>query len=73
VLLFLAAAQKTRLKKMRNGRGKQTEETKAKATFFVMSYEPRLFFLFLKQKKIVFLNSPCYETPKKAIKKIKKQ
>jgi hypothetical protein len=39
-----------------------------KAAFFVMSAEMDFF-----EKKSVFLNSPCYETPKKRLKKVDKK
>jgi hypothetical protein len=62
-LLLLRNAQKrdkTKIEQNNRGREKKTEEKKPK--FSVMS--PAAFFGFL---FLVFLNSPCYETPKNAI------
>jgi hypothetical protein len=45
---------------------KQNKNGRKKATFFVMSPDG----IFRKTIFLVFLNSPCYETPKKRVKKV---
>jgi hypothetical protein len=56
----------------KRGKKKSSKTTEGggggKAAFFVMSPDG-----FFRNIFIVFLNSPCYETPKNAVKKIDKQ